>query len=59
MSELKKSVTSKSKTVCIPRKQYKILKRKAEVNERLLESLVRGLEDIRLGKIKPWKKTSF
>ena len=43
-------------TITIPKEEYKILKEKAEVSEDLLIKLVRGLEDIRAGKIKPWKK---
>ena len=45
------------KTVTIPIAEYKSLKKKAELNESLLVKLVRGLEDIRDGKIKPWKRT--
>ncbi len=42
----------------IPKNEYKELKRKAEIDEELLIKLVRGLEDIRLGRIKLWKKAS-
>ena len=45
-------------TVTIPKEEYEILKRKAEVDEDLLISLVRGLEDIKTGRIKPWKKVA-
>ena len=41
-------------TVTIPKQEYKELKKKAEANETLLMQLVRGLEDIRNGKVKPW-----
>ncbi len=41
----------------IPKKEYKELKKKASLSEDLLMKLVRGLEDIRTGRIKPWKKT--
>jgi hypothetical protein len=42
-------------TVTIPREEYLKLKKKAELDDSLLMSLVRGLEDIKAGKIKPWK----
>ncbi|MCR4368651.1 MAG: hypothetical protein NUV67_01965 [archaeon] len=42
-------------TVNIPKEEYEILKMKAQANEGLLVQLVRGLEDIREGRIKPWK----
>ncbi len=42
-------------TVTIPKEEYEMLKHKAEVDEDLLVSLVRGLEDIKAGRIKPWK----
>ena len=45
-------------TITIPKEEYNILKKKAEADENLLLSLVRGLEDIKSGRIKPWKKTS-
>ena len=44
-------------TVTIPKEEYKELKKKALLSEDLLIRLVRGLEDIREGRIKPWKKT--
>ncbi len=43
-------------TVTIPKEEYDILKKKAELDESLLMKLVRGLEDIKAGRIKPWKK---
>ena len=43
-------------TITIAKEEYKNLKRKAELGEDLLVKLVRGLEDIRAGRIKPWKK---
>jgi len=43
-------------TITIPKAEYSTLKKKAELSESLLIKLVRGLEDIRKGKIKPWKK---
>ncbi len=42
----------------ISKGEYKELKRKAEIDDELLVKLVRGLEDIRLGRIKMWKKAS-
>ena len=45
------------KTVTISKKEYKELKRKADVDDELLASLVRGLEDIKAGRIKPWKSS--
>jgi hypothetical protein len=45
-------------TVTIPKEEYEMLKHKAEVDEDLLVSLVRGLEDIKAGRIKPWKGTT-
>ena len=45
-------------TVTIPKEEYMILKKKAEVDEELLVSLVRGLEDIKAGRIKPWKRST-
>ena len=42
-------------TVTIPKEEYEDLKRKAELDESLLIKLVRGLEDIKAGRIKPWK----
>ena len=44
-----------SGTVTIPKKEYNSLKKKAGVNEELLVQLVRGVEDVREGRIKPWK----
>jgi len=43
-------------TVTIPKKEYIILKKKAELDEELLIKLVRGLEDIKEGRIRLWKK---
>ena len=42
----------------IPKREYNELKKKAALDEDLLLKLIRGLEDIRLGRIKPWKKTT-
>ncbi len=43
------------KTITISEAEYKTLKKKAELDEDLLMKLIRGLEDIRSGKVKPWK----
>ena len=43
------------KTVTIPESEYKNLKKKAELDEDLLMKLIRCLEDIKAGRIKPWK----
>ncbi|MDO8625272.1 MAG: hypothetical protein Q7R47_04265 [Candidatus Diapherotrites archaeon] len=43
------------KTVTIPKEEYVALKKKADTNEDLLVQLVRGLEDIRHGRVKEWK----
>ena len=43
-------------SVTIPKKEYEELKKKAELDEDLLISLVKGLEDIKEGRIKPWEK---
>ena len=45
-------------TVTISKDEYEMLKQKSEVDEDLLISLVKGLEDIKAGRIKPWKKTN-
>ena len=45
-------------TVTIPKEEYENLKEKAEVDESLLISLVKGLEDIKAGRVKPWKRTT-
>ena len=45
-------------TITIPKEEYESLKKKAKIDEDLLLSLVRGLEDIRAGRIKPWKKST-
>ena len=45
-------------TITISKEKYKELKKKSEVNETLLIKLVRGLEDIKEGRIKPWRKST-
>ena len=43
-------------TITISKREYTDLKEKADLDDSLLIKLVRGLEDIRHGRIKPWKK---
>jgi len=45
-------------TISIPTAEYNELKEKASLSESLLVKLVKGLEDIREGRIKPWRKTT-
>ena len=45
-------------TVTISKEEYEMLKQKVKVDEDLLISLVKGLEDIKAGRIKPWKKVT-
>ncbi|HLD88927.1 MAG TPA: hypothetical protein VI894_01845 [Candidatus Nanoarchaeia archaeon] len=47
-----------TETITISKSEYKNLKTKAELSESILIKLVKGLEDIREGRIKPWKKTA-
>ena len=42
-------------TVTIPKAEYEKLKKKADLDEDLLIKLIRGLEDVKAGRIKPWK----
>ena len=42
--------------VTISREEYEPLKQKANVDETLIVKLVKGLEDILVGRIKLWKK---
>lgn len=42
-------------TITISKKEYSELKKRAELNKDLLFKLLRGLEDIREGRVKPWK----
>ena len=45
-------------TITIPKEEYEDLKKKAELDEDLMVKLVRGLEDIKAGRIRPWNKKS-
>ena len=47
----------KQELITISKEEYNQLKSKAEIDDELLIKLVRGLEDIRAGRISPWKKT--
>lgn len=42
-------------TITIPKEEYETLKKKADLDEDLLIKLIRGLEDIKAGRIKPWE----
>ena len=42
----------KTETITITKEEYKELKRKAEIDEELLENLVKGLKSIKEGKIR-------
>ena len=44
--------------VTIPKLDYEQLKMKAEMNDELLMKLVNGLEDIKHGRIKQWKRAT-
>ena len=39
-------------TITIPKQEYNELKKKAEIDEQLLNSLILGLKDIKEGRIK-------
>jgi hypothetical protein len=45
-------------TITVSKTEYEKLKQKAEASDELLIKLVRGLEDIKAGRIKPWKKST-
>lgn len=47
-----------AETMVISKKEYKRLKADAEVDHDLLLKLVGGLEDIRAGRVKLWKKST-
>ncbi len=47
-----------AETVTITKKEYEKLKVQSQVDHELLLKLVRGLEDIRAGRVKPWKKST-
>ena len=44
--------------VTIPKEKYVELRRKAEIDEELLIKLISGLEDIKNGRIREWKKSN-
>ena len=44
--------------VTIEKKEYEKLKAESEIDNGLLMKLVRGLEDIRAGRVKYWKKST-
>jgi len=39
-------------TVTIPKSEFEELKRKADIDEELLQELIQGLKDIQAGKVK-------
>jgi len=41
-------------TIKISKKEYESIKKKAELNENLLIKLIRGLEDIKAGRVRPY-----
>ena len=41
--------------ITIPKSEYLELRKKADLDEELLVKLIRGLEDIKAGRIKEWK----
>ena len=43
-------------TVTISKKEYAELKKRADIGNDFMLTLVRGLEDIKAGRVKPWKK---
>ena len=46
-------------TVTISKEEYKKMKKKADLSDDLLTRLVRGLEDIKAGRIKEWRKRAI
>lgn len=42
------------RTITIPEEEYFELKKKAEVTDELMLKLVRGLEDIKHGRVEEW-----
>jgi len=43
-----------TETVCISKEEYELLKKKAEVDDELLEKIAKGLEDIKAGRVREW-----
>ena len=39
-------------TVTVPKQEFEELKRKAEIDEELLQELVQGLKDIKAGRVR-------
>jgi len=50
-------MNSVTQLLSVQKKEYLKLKEKAQLNDELLVKLVSGLEDIRAGRIKPWRKS--
>lgn len=47
-----------TQTITLKKKEYQELKEKAELGDTLLLKLVKGLEDIKSGRTKAWKRTT-
>jgi hypothetical protein len=47
-----------NKNITISKKEYNLLKKEADINKELLISLVKSLEDVKHGRIKPFKRTT-
>jgi len=56
ISRGKNAPDKNSTTITITKKEYKELKKKAEISEGLLVKLVKGLEEIKEGRFKPFKE---
>ncbi|MBI2137575.1 hypothetical protein HYU12_03585 [Candidatus Woesearchaeota archaeon] len=50
------STVMETQVVTMPKREYEQLKQQSEVDHELLTKLVRGLEDIKAGRVKPWRK---
>ena len=45
-------------TITISKEEYFELKKKADLDEELLIKLINGLEDIKHGRVKEWKRSN-
>ena len=48
----------KGGTVTISKEEYIRLRKESKIDHEFLLKIVRGLEDIRPGRVKPWKKVA-
>lgn len=48
------NMQSRSDTVTIPKSEYKRLKKLEQIDYELLQSISRGLEDLKAGRFKRW-----